>query len=96
MDRDQRLESVSAEFESMEAAAEQVPPGILGILAIYGGYEQAMRQAEEYFAALSPQATFSTTDSEHNARRWRRGGRSGRNCSRNTARSIPTARMLST
>lgn len=62
MDRAQCLESVQAELESMEKAAEQVSPGILGILSLYGGYEQAVRQADAYFDFLSQQAAFTTSD----------------------------------
>lgn len=54
---------MEAEFGKMEADAEKVAPGIMGVLIAYGRHEEAVKQADEYFAALT--RTCKETTSNH-------------------------------
>ena len=50
------------EFARMEAELAATQPGVLDVLRVYGDCEAALRQADEYFAALNPVLVFSTTN----------------------------------
>lgn len=41
-------------FQRMQAAAEVAVPGILDVLRLYGGYEEALEMTRAYFEALNP------------------------------------------
>lgn len=53
---------VESQFGKMEAELAATNPGVLDVLRVYGGYEAALKQAEDYFAALNPSPQFSTTN----------------------------------
>jgi len=43
------------------ASAEREYPGILELLEVYGGYAQALRDAQDYLAYLQPQTTYTVS-----------------------------------
>jgi len=53
---------VEAEFRAMEQALAALNPGVLDVIQVYGDYEMAIRQAEDYLSASNPRPTFYTTD----------------------------------
>lgn len=61
-DREKVRQETEQEFARMEAEFASTQPGLLDLLRVYGGYEAALRQADEYFAALDPVPDFSTTN----------------------------------
>jgi hypothetical protein len=56
-------ERVEGYFSSLEQSAKVTNPGILDVLALYGGYEAAVREANDYLLSLVPNPIFFTTDS---------------------------------
>lgn len=61
--REREVENeVTNAFRQLEEELVQGHPGVLDVLRVYGAYEDAIRQAEAYFAALDPIPTFSTSN----------------------------------
>ena len=58
--KSQKTEEVAREFAALEAATS---PGVLEVLRVYGGYQEAADQVDEYLAAITPPAAFSMTNS---------------------------------
>ncbi len=58
--RDDVQREVEADFRAMEDLAA-ANPGILDVIRVFGNYEAAVRQAEEYLSALSPRPIIYTT-----------------------------------
>ena len=57
-------ERVEREFAELERASAEAGAGVLDVLQVYGGFELALRQANDYLALLNPTLTnFSTTNS---------------------------------
>jgi hypothetical protein len=57
---------VERQFADMERASERSAAGILDVLQVYGGLEDAMRQADAYLTLLNPTTpNFSTTSSSN-------------------------------
>jgi hypothetical protein len=54
---------VEGYFGSLEESLKVTNPGILDVLEVYGGYEAAVREANNYLSTLTPAPVFSTTDS---------------------------------
>lgn len=61
-DKEKVRQEKEQEFARMEAEFAATHPGILDVLRVYGDCEAALRQADEYFAALNPVPNFSTTN----------------------------------
>ena len=54
---------VEAYFGLLEKSAKIANPGILDVLAVYGDYEAAVREINDYLQSLAPNPVFLTTDS---------------------------------
>ncbi len=61
-EKDRIRKQVEAEFATMERDITTSQPGILDVLAVYGNYEEAIRQASLYLNSLDPKPVFTTTD----------------------------------
>jgi hypothetical protein len=61
-DKAKMRKETEQEFARMEAELAATQPGVLDVLRVYGDYEAALRQVDEYFAALNPVRDFSTTN----------------------------------
>jgi hypothetical protein len=61
-EKDKVLRETEQEFARMEVELAASQPGVLDVLRVYGDCEAALRQADEYFAALNPVPDFSTTN----------------------------------
>lgn len=55
-------EEVDGVFLDMETQAERQAPGVLDVLKVYGGYEDALRQAESYLSGLNPSPRASSSN----------------------------------
>ncbi len=54
---------VRAEFKKLDRALEQLNPGVMEMLKVYGVYEESVRQAAASISSLNPpQPIFSTSD----------------------------------
>jgi hypothetical protein len=53
-DDDKIKTQVEAEFQGLEVALLASNPGILDVLQVYGGYDEAVKQADAYLAVLKP------------------------------------------
>ena len=54
--------AVKADFAKLEAKLAKTNPGILDLLQVYGGYECAFRQMNNYLEIIQPEPRFDTTD----------------------------------
>jgi hypothetical protein len=66
-DRKQQItDQVNREYAEMEKAMEAANPGLLEVLEVYGGLEDAIRDADAYLQILNPvPAIFSATNSSN-------------------------------
>jgi len=55
-------EQIQADLTRMEAKLESTSPGVLDLLRVYGGYESALRQMNNYLSIIQPELRFDTTD----------------------------------
>lgn len=61
-DHDNIKDQIEAQFTKLEEAIAASNPGILDVLQVYGGYEEALQQAEAYLAAFEAQPLFCTSN----------------------------------
>lgn len=54
-------ERVARDFARLEAELAARYPGILDVMRVYGDWESAVRQADEYFAAMERSFPLSNT-----------------------------------
>jgi len=54
--------SVRKDFARLEARLASASPGVLDLLRVYGGYEDAIRQMNNYLGIIQPEPRFDTTD----------------------------------
>ena len=59
--QESRTRRAQRELDALLTAAREINPGIFDLLKVYGGYEEAVRQAAAYLALLKvpPQITTS-------------------------------------
>ena len=58
----QKVEAeVSADFAALESEAQK-QPGLVELLSVYGGYEAAVKRADEYLSLLNPPKQHATTN----------------------------------
>jgi hypothetical protein len=55
-------EGIEGYFASLEESIKVTNPGILDVLEVYGGYEAAVREANDYLLSLAPNPIFFTSD----------------------------------
>jgi hypothetical protein len=62
--REDLLREAQAQFAALEQEAERVAPGVMDLLSVYGGYEDAVLEASRYLGEDRPPATtYNATDS---------------------------------
>jgi hypothetical protein len=54
---------VREEFALLERTAAAQSPGLLTLLQVYGGYEEALQQVDAYFDIVNQPLGFSTSNS---------------------------------
>jgi hypothetical protein len=60
--KDKVCQETEQEFARMETELAATQPGVLDVLRIYRDCEAALRQADEYFAALNTVPDFTMTN----------------------------------
>jgi hypothetical protein len=53
---------VQTDMAQMEAKLQNTSPGVLDLLRVYGGYENALHHMDSYLGIIHPEPRFNTTD----------------------------------
>jgi hypothetical protein len=58
-------EEIAADLRSLERTVRQQSPGVMDLLQVYGGYEEAVQQAELYLGLAAQPVVISTSSSSN-------------------------------